>query len=83
MSGAAIAALGWSIAANVLALMPHSWNRPGAYTLIALILPISIWLARAIHPVWAIAFVALTVFQLRLLLRHWWRLWRATRRRVE
>lgn len=81
MSWAGYAALAWSISANVLAVLPHSWNRPGAYTLIACILPISLGLAYAHHWGWALGFFALTLFQLRLLLRHWWRLWRASRRR--
>lgn len=77
MSWAVFAALTWSISANVLALLPHSWNRPGAYTLIACIGPICWALAATHHWGWALGFFLLTLFQLRLLIRHYWRRWRA------
>jgi hypothetical protein len=79
MNWPVLAALIWSISANILALLPHSWNRKGAYTLIACIFPICWGLAVQHHWGWAAGFVALTLFQLRLLLRHWWRKWRVSR----
>lgn len=58
MSGAVLSALIWLIAANVIGMLPsrdHHWRN--AYMLIAVAVPILIWLAYAKGLLWAIAFL--------------------------
>lgn len=58
MSGAVLSALIWLIAANVIGMLPsrdHHWRN--AYMLIAVAVPILIWLAYAKGLLWALAFL--------------------------
>lgn len=71
---ALIAACLWLIAANVAALLPsqdNHWRR--AYGLIALALPLVLWLWTTQSPLWALLFVAMAASMLRWPLRYAWR----------
>ena len=58
MSAPGIAALLWLLVANVVAMLPsrdRHWTN--AYVLIALAVPLVLWLALGPGPIWALAFV--------------------------
>ncbi len=59
MTPPALAALVWLLAANVIALLPsrdHHWTN--AYVLIAIGLPLAVWVGLSHGPLWAALFVA-------------------------
>lgn len=71
------AALIWLIVANLLAMTPsrdHHWTN--AYRLIAVGVPILIWLAASNGPWWALAFLLAAASVLRWPLIYLWRWWR-------
>lgn len=68
------AALIWLIAANLIGMLPskdYHWSN--AYKLIALGLPILVWLAWANGPIWAALFLAAAASILRWPLVYLWR----------
>jgi hypothetical protein len=74
MSGALPAALIWLLAANLLAMLPardNHWRR--AYVLIALALPLSLWLALQAGLWWTLAFLIAAASIMRWPLIHLWR----------
>lgn len=74
MSWALPAALLWLLAANLLAMLPardNHWRR--AYVLIALALPLSLWLAVQAGPWWTLAFLIAAASILRWPLIYLWR----------
>lgn len=74
MNGPVVAALIWLIAANLIGMLPsrdHHWRN--AYALIAVALPILIWLAYAKGLLWALAFLLAAGSVLRWPVIHLWR----------
>jgi hypothetical protein len=74
MSLALPAALIWLVAANLLAMFPsrdHHWKN--AYRLIALAVPLAVWLGVEAGPWWTLAFVVAAGSLLRWPLIHLWR----------
>lgn len=71
---ALIAACLWLITANIAALLPsqdNHWRR--AYGLIAVAVPLTLWLWLTTGPLWALLFIAMAASVLRWPLRYAWR----------
>jgi len=66
-----IAAMIWALLATLAGMTPTPWHRPIAYTLMAVFLPIAWFLAQDYGRFGPLLFLALAVFQLRLLLISW------------
>ncbi|MEO1551267.1 MAG: DUF2484 family protein [Pseudomonadota bacterium] len=63
----------WALCCTLAGATPQAWHRPIAYTLMVLSLPVFALLWQA-HGGWAVAgFLALGLFQFRLLIRHYLR----------
>jgi hypothetical protein len=81
MSWPLIAALGWIIAANLIAMLPsrdHHWR--AAYGLIAVGIPILGWLTVEHGPTFGLLFLAAAISVLRWPVWYLW-LWATGRRR--
>ncbi len=80
MNMSLVAALIWLIAANVIGMLPsrdHHWRN--AYLLIAVAVPILVWLAFAKGALWALAFLLAAGSVLRWPVIY---LWRWIKRRI-
>lgn len=78
MMWSTVAALLWLILANVIAMFPskdYHWSN--AYKLIAIALPLTLWLAYENGPLWAAAFLIAAGSILRWPLRYLWRWFRS------
>ncbi|KAF0173444.1 MAG: hypothetical protein FD162_1728 [Rhodobacteraceae bacterium] len=74
MSVSLVAALVWLVAANVIGMLPskdHHWRN--AYLLIALAVPLLVWLVAENGPWWGLAFVLAAGSVLRWPLIYAWR----------
>lgn len=75
---ALVAALAWLVSANLIAMLPskdHHWRN--AYGLIAVGLPLLVWLTYANGPWWGLAFLIAAGSVLRWPLLYLWRWIRA------
>lgn len=83
MNGSVIAVLVWAGLASAAGMTPTPWHRTIAYTLMVAYLVIAYYLIRD-YGIWAaLAFLALALFQLRLLFIHWIKLWIARRKETK
>jgi len=66
-----LAALIWIFLCSAAGATPNRWHRTIAYLLVVAALPILWFLWHDDGPLWALGFLILGMFQLRLLLIHW------------
>lgn len=79
MEYAGFAALGWMFLASASGATPSNWHMRIAAVLIAAV-PFIMWfLFKQYGGVWAVAFLVMVIFQLRMLLRYWLRKLSASR----
>ena len=68
-----LAALIWVFSCSAAGALPRNWHKPVAYVLIALGFPLFVMLRDVHGQGIAWGFVAVAIFQLRLLLIHWFK----------